>query len=127
MRRDARSQHGAGAGVVWNFAHKWLYGALALLVSKSYFESNVLEIILDRKHVHLCAIPGIHHMTAQKWEVCHFRTALVPTRRHLFPGIWQAPRLFLGICCPCRFHPLPSLCHQISQRNSFRRKLQRFR
>ena len=69
MRHKERLQHGAGVGVVLNAAHKWLYGSLALLVSKSYFECNVLEIILERKHVKLCDIPGIVYLTKQKWEV----------------------------------------------------------
>ena len=74
MRRRERSNLNAGVGVVWNFAQKWLYGSLASLVSRSYFESNVLEIILDRQLIELCSIPGIIYTTNQKWEVCppHF-------------------------------------------------------
>jgi hypothetical protein len=70
MRRRERSNLNAGLGVVWNFAQKWLYGSLASLVSRSYYESNVLEIILDRQLVDLCSIPGIIYTTNQKWEVC---------------------------------------------------------
>ena len=47
------------------------YGSLALLVSKSYFECNVLEIILERKQVKLCEIPAIIYLTKQKWEVMY--------------------------------------------------------
>ncbi len=83
MRHADRLQRGQGAGTVLNFAHKWLYGSLALLVSKSYFESNVLEIILDRKRVSLCNIPGILYMTSQKWEV-RFSIILKPLLFHNF-------------------------------------------
>jgi hypothetical protein len=85
MRRKQRLQRGAGMGNVVNVAHKWMcvshvppprvcdvvrrYGSLALLVSKSYFECNVLEIILERKQVKLCEIPAIIYLTKQKWEV----------------------------------------------------------
>lgn len=64
-----RVQRSTEAGFVSSHAQKWLHGVQALLVSKSFFESNVLEIILDRNLVNLCTIPGILYMTQQKWEV----------------------------------------------------------
>ncbi len=73
-RRRERANLNAGVSVVWNFAMKWLYGSLAMLVSKSYFESNVLEIIIDRQLVELCSIPGIIYTAQQKWEVKNILT-----------------------------------------------------
>jgi hypothetical protein len=73
MRQKERLQHHAGVGVMLNAAHKWLYGSLALLVSKSHFECNVLEIILERKNVNLCDIRAVVYLTKQKWEVLYLR------------------------------------------------------
>lgn len=49
--------------------HALLRSSLALAVSKTYFESNVMQIIVDQKHIELCTIPAISIVTDQKWEV----------------------------------------------------------
>ncbi len=108
MRQKERSQHGAGVGVVLNAAHKWLYGSLALLVSKSHFECNVLEIILERKHVKLCDIPAVLYLTQQKWEV--LQPAIVrdaaAQRDARRAGFRQTPGRVLGRRIPRRLRAL---------------------
>ena len=75
MRHRLRSEHNAGVGCLTNFANKILYGSLAMLVSKCYFESNVLQIVVSQKHIELCSIPAVSVVTQQKWEVFGRRLA----------------------------------------------------
>ena len=68
-QRIERSQQHESRGWLPNIVHALLRSSLALAVSKTYFESNVMQIIVDQKHIELCTIPAISIVTDQKWEV----------------------------------------------------------